>query len=312
MPDDTFAALFEAQAGRGPSGHRSVQVGDTLEAIVVQVGKDTIFLELDGKRQAMLDRVEVQKPDGTVDVKAGDVLRAKVIEVDAQSGQVRLGRSFGKSGDLAHIQQALDAGVPIEGKVTGTNKGGLEVDLGKGSRGFCPNSQISLRGAPPADLVGQSVSFLVTEIKDGGRSIVLSRRRLLEAEAREGRGAAPEGQATPTAKFATGSIVKGKVVRVESYGVFVQVEGTEGRDGRGLVPVSELNAPQGADLRRRFPEGTELTARVLETGDGRLKLSVRGALDAAERADFEAHKEVAQSPAGFGTLGDLLRKSKKG
>jgi small subunit ribosomal protein S1 len=232
MPDDSFAALFEAEAGHGPSGHRKVHVGETLEAVVVQVGRDTLFLELDGKRQAMLDRVDVQNPDGTVDVKAGDVLRAKVIEVDAQTGQVRLGR-------------------------------------------------------------------------------VISRHKLVEPETPGDPVAAPAGPATPTAKLATGAIVKGKVMRVERYGVFLQVEGIEGRDGRGLVPVSELNAPQGADLRKRFPEGTLLTAKVLETGDGRLKLSVRGALDAAERAEFEAHKDAAQNPASFGTFGDLIKKSKK-
>jgi small subunit ribosomal protein S1 len=396
MSDDSFASLFEATAKDGPKGHRSVRVGETLEAVVVQVGKDTIFLELDGKRQAMLDVIEVQNPDGTVDVKVGDVMRAKVVSVDAQTGQVRLGRSFGKSGDLAHIQTAFEAGIAIEGKVTGTNKGGIEVDLGKGSRGFCPNSQVSMRGGPaPAELVGQSLSFLVTEIKEGGKSIVLSRRKLLEAEAREGRDAAiaklekgkivrgtvtavrefgafvdlggieglipaseighergiavadrikagetveaqvleikddekgqkritlslkslapaPERPAPkPGAKLAIGAVVKGKVTRIENYGVFVQVDGTEGRDGRGLVPASELNVPRGTDLRKHFPEGTELTAKVLETGDGRLKLSVKGALDAAERADFEAHKDKAQATASFGTFGDLLKKSKR-
>ncbi len=138
----------------------------------------------------------------------------------------------------------------------------------------------------------------------GQKRITLSLKALLPAPER-----APSA---PSAKLSIGSIAKGKVVRVENYGVFVQVDGTEGRGGRGLVPVSELNVPQGTDLRKRFPEGTELTAKVLETGDGRLKLSVRGALDAAERADFEAHKGSAQKAAGFGTFGDLLKKAKKG
>ncbi|HSQ62493.1 MAG TPA: 30S ribosomal protein S1, partial [Polyangiaceae bacterium] len=81
--------------------------------------------------------------------------------------------------------------------------------------------------------------------------------------------------------------------------------------GRGLIPAAELGVARGTDLRRNFPEGTELTAKVLETGDGRLKLSVRGAKDAAERADFEAHREKAAAPASFGTFGDLLKKSRK-
>src|SRR6202012_1341793 len=97
--------------------------------------------------------------------------------------------------------------------------------------------------------------------------------------------------------------------RIETYGVFVQVDGTDGRDGRGLIPVSELDVPRGTDLRKSFPEGTPLTAKILETGDGRLKLSVRGAKEAAQRAEFEAHKDKAAAPKTLGTFGDLLKKA---
>ena len=396
MPEDTFAALFEAQQAEGAAkAHRKVHVGDTLEAVVVQVGKESIFVELDGKRQASLDVVEMLSPSGELEIKVGDTVRAKVVEIDQATGNVRLGRSFGKTGDIAHIEQARDAGIAVEGKVTGVNKGGIEVDLGRGTRGFCPMSQIGLRGATvdAKTLVGQLMSFAVTEIKDGGRNVVLSRRKLLEAEAGEAREAllrtlepgkvvrgtvsavrdfgafvdlggidglipaseishergiavadritagesvevqvleikdgekgqkritlslkalvAPPERPAPAAKAAIGSVVKGRVVRIESYGVFVQLEGTEGREGRGLIPAAELGVARGTDLRRAFPEGTELTAKVLETGDGRLKLSVRGAKDAAERADFEAHREKAGAPASFGTFGDLLKKSRK-
>lgn len=394
MSDDTFAALFEAQ-GKDRAKVRPVRVGETLDAVVVQVGRDTIFLELDGKRQAMLDTLELKGPDGTVDVQVGDRITAKVVEVDA-SGNVRLARSAGRGGDLSQLQAAMESRLPVEGKVAAVNKGGLEVDLGKGARGFCPLSQMAERsGADPKDFLGQTLQFLVVEIKDGGKSIVVSRRRLLEQEGQGARQrvldslevgkvvrgvvsairefgafvdlggmdglipgselshergaqvadvlkpgetveaqvlaikqdekgqtritlslkalvAAPERPAgAPSAagpKLAIGAVVKGKVVRIETYGVFVQVDGTDGRGGRGLIPSAELGVPRGTDLRKTFPEGTELTAKVLETGDNRLKLSVRGAKDAEERADFEAHAKDRAGAQGFGTLGDLLKK----
>lgn len=399
MSDDTFASLFEAQA-KDQKPQRRLRVGETLEAVVVQVGKDAIFLELDGKRQAMIEAVEMLGPDGTLEVKVGDTVRAKVVEVD-ETGHVRLARTLGKGAvDVTQLQTAKESGLPVEGKVSGVNKGGLEIDLGRGVRGFCPTSQIAGRGSSiePKDFLGQTLSFQVTEIKDGGKSVVLSRRRLLEAEAREGRDAAiaalevgkiirgtvtsvrdfgafvdlggidglipasemshdrgvpvtdrikagetveaqvlelkdddkgnkritlslkallPAPERPAHAPRATGprpgigAVVKGKVVRIEAYGVFVQIDGTEGREGRGLIPAAELGVPRGADLRKAFPEGTELTAKVLETGDGRLKLSVRGAKDEAERADFEAHKDKASAGKSFGTFGDLLKKSQK-
>src|SRR5512143_3721211 len=113
MSEDTFAALFEAQAQAkdAPKAHRKVHVGDLLEAVVVQVGKESIFVELDGKRQASLDVVEMLSPSGTPEIKVGDTVRATVVDVNAETGEVRLGRSFGKSGDLAQIEQARDAGI---------------------------------------------------------------------------------------------------------------------------------------------------------------------------------------------------------
>src|SRR5581483_8291920 len=154
-----FAALFEAQA-KGPAKQRSIRVGETLEAVVVRVGKETIFLEIDGKRQAMLDAIEMRGADGSIDVKEGDTLRATVIEVDDACGSIRLGRSLGKPGDATQIQHAFETGIPVEGKVTGVNKGGIEVDLGRGLRGFCPMSQIaSTRTTDAKELIGETFQF---------------------------------------------------------------------------------------------------------------------------------------------------------
>jgi len=90
--------------------------------------------------------------------------------------------------------------------------------------------------------------------------------------------------------------------------VFVQLDGTKGRAGRGLVPSQELGVPRGTDLRKAFPEGTALVVKVLETGDGRLRLSLKGAKDDEERAQFEEARGKAAVPASLGTFADLLRK----
>ncbi len=472
---DSFAALFEGQASAKQPRARRVRVGDRIEATVVQIGRDLVFVELDGKQQAFLDISEVRDADGTLSVKEGDRVRAHVVDVDDQSGSVRLGRSIGRPGNLAAIEQAKESGVAIEGKVTGINKGGLEIDLGGGSRAFCPMSQAGDRFIEDANaLVGQSLRFLVTDVRDGGKNVVVSRRALLQREAAESaekalvdiipgailkgtvtsvrdfgafvdlggvegmiprseithdrsvavadalkpgdlvevavrdikdgeptkRGLptkkitlsmkalaadpwegldlaegrvvkgtvvrstefgrfvriapavegllhvselgrsfkaeegedvlvvvkkldraakkislmqAPDGvEAGATIALATvdvkvGAIVQGTVERIETYGVFVQVDGTKGRQGRGLIPSAELGVPRGTDLRKTFPEGTRVTAKVLETGEGKLKLSLKAAKDAEERADFEAQRSAQRVPRSLGTFADLLK-----
>ena len=479
--EKSFADLFEQEAAAVPS-RRQLRVGDEVSGTVVQIGKDSVFVELDDKRQAFFDAQDLRRDDGTLTVQTGDRVDAFVVEVDEASG-ARLGRALGGASDLAALQQAYDTGVAVEGKVTGTNRGGLEVDIG-GVRAFCPISQAG-RGfvADPATLVGRTLRFAVTEIREGGRGVVVSHRRVLEADARDAadralahlsvgaivRGAvtsvrdfgafvdlggveglvparelshdrttrpadvvspgevlevqvvaieqvtpkregdstvritlslkalatdpwdaldtiapvgrvvtgtvtrmkdfgafvqlaagvegllhvkelagkpdhpsrvlsvgqsvtvvvestdrerrrislapAPEHAAPGTAVAATrlsvGAIVRATVERHEPYGVFAQIAGTAGRAGRGLIPDAETGLARGADKRKDLPVGTEVTAKVLETGEGRLRLSIRAAREDAERAEFDGWREQEASSGSLGTLGDLLAKKMK-
>jgi small subunit ribosomal protein S1 len=465
--EDSFAAMFEREAAKPAKRARMPRVGDRIEGVVVQVGKDTVFVELDGKRQAFFEAAELRGDDGTISVKEGDTIGANVVEVDEKAGIVRLGKSLGRPGSLAELEQAKASGLAIEGKVTGVNKGGLEVDVG-GARAFCPMSQIDTRRVEDDEvkaMLGQMMRFAVTEIRDGGKSVVLSRRTLREREASEaaarvmsdivvgavltgtvtsvrdfgafvdlggvegmiprseiahdrsvsvadalqagntvqvqvrevkekkitlslkslmadpweelqivegrvaagtvmrttefglfvrlapgvegllhvselGRGdkpadgeevrvvvkkidraakkislvPAPEGAVVggtvATNAIKVGAIVTGAVERIEQYGIFVQIDGTKGRAGRGLVPSAELGVPRGTDLRKTFPEGTKVTAKVLETGEGRLRLSIKGASADEERADFEAARGKAAAPTSLGTFADLLKGKK--
>ncbi len=472
---DSFAALFEQSTVKKG---RSLRVGERVEGTVVLVGRDAVFIEVDGKREAFIEANELRAPDGTISVKVGDTFAAQVVAVD-QGGQVRLGRSVAASGDVASLERAREAGVAVEGKVTGVNKGGLEVDVA-GHRAFCPLSQVDRKaGSDPKELIGRTLSFLVTEVRDGGKSVVVSRRAVLEREAgdqakrtletlsigavirgtvtavrdfgafvdlggveglipasevahdrsraigdavhagdvvdvlirdvkpgpkpgatpkitlslkalaedpwenatlragevvsgtvarvtdfgafvrlaasglegllhaselggskvgkdealralkageaikvvvrsvdkqarRVGLAPAPEGAAAGSvvsdAPPPIGAIVHGKVDHIETYGIFVQLDGTRGRAGRGLVPSAELGVPRGTDLRKAFPEGSPVVATVLETGDRKLRLSIKAAKDAEERAQFEESRSKASAPKTLGTFGDLLKK----
>jgi small subunit ribosomal protein S1 len=203
-------------------------VGDKLEAVVVRVGKDAVFVELDGKQQAFLDTAELRSPEGTIDIKEGDTIAARVVEVDLGRGVVRLGGTLGRPGSLAAIEQARDAQVAVDGKVSGINKGGLEVDIG-GTRAFCPMSQADAKFLEdPKALLGQTLRFLVTDVRDGGKNVVVSRRALLQREAAE----AAEKSAS---SIVVGAVVRGTVSGVRDFGAFVDLGGIE-----GLIPRSEI------------------------------------------------------------------------
>jgi small subunit ribosomal protein S1 len=390
---DSFASLFEQSPVKKA---RALRVGERLSGTVVLVGRDAVFVEVDGKREAFIEANELRSADGTLSVKVGDTIAAQVVAVD-EGGQVRLGRSLAASGDAASLERARQAGVAVEGKVTGANKGGLEVDIA-GHRAFCPLSQMDRTpGSDPKELIGRALMFLVTEVRDGGRNVVVSRRALLEREAGEVakrtieslaigavvrgtvtavrdfgafvdlggieglvpasevahdrsraigdavhagdvvevlvreikeapkaggmpkitlslKALAPAPEGAPSAPLAPhtapviGTVVHGKVDRIETYGIFVQLDGIQGRAGRGLVPSAELGVPRGTDLRKTFPPGAPVVVKVLETGDRKLRLSIKAAKDAEERAQFEESRTKASAPKTLGTLGDLFKK----
>ena len=253
---DSFAALFEGQGSAPPARRKRVRVGERLEAVVIQIGRDLVFVELDGKQQAFIEASEVRDPDGTINVKEGDTIRAHVIEVDESRGSVRLGRSIGRPGNLAAIEQAKETGVAVEGKVTGVNKGGLDVDLGNGTRAFCPMSQAGDRFVEDVNaLVGQSLRFVVTDVRDGGKNIVVSRRALLQREA-------SEAAAKVMGDIVPGAVLKGTVSSVRDFGAFVDLGGIE-----GMIPRSEIAHDRSVAVADALKPGDLVEVAVREVKD---------------------------------------------
>ena len=99
----SFASLFEKTA-EAPKRTRAVRVGDRVDAVVIKVGRDTVFVELEGKVQAFLEATDLREPDGTMLVKEGERVHAHVVEVNKETGEIRLAKSLGKPGNLAGIE----------------------------------------------------------------------------------------------------------------------------------------------------------------------------------------------------------------
>jgi small subunit ribosomal protein S1 len=179
--------------------------------------------------------------------------------------------------------------------------------------------------------VGSKISAVVSGIDEGTGQVKLKPMVIRSADLE-----APVVRVSASAAGASGPVlvegarVKGKVTGIERYGIFVQINGTSGRSGRGLVPAQETGTSRGSDLKKHFAVGQEVEAKILavdEAGKIRLSIAALGADD--ERGLFEAFKsgqgkgedEAAPAaegkrpaakgkpePRNFGTLGDLLPK----
>ncbi|MFN8625532.1 MAG: S1 RNA-binding domain-containing protein [Candidatus Binatia bacterium] len=230
--DNDFAALFAASEAT-ISPRRHIAVGDLVRGRVMAIGHAAAFVGIGGKGEATIDLAEFRDPaTGQPTLAVGDLLEATVVDDGGKSGAIVLKRTLGRGGHVpAELEQAQVHGIPVEGLVTGENKGGFEVQLGP-VRAFCPGSQIDRRRpgerAPAAQYIGQRFQFRVTKIESGGRNVVVSRRELLDEEA--------AAQAVRTwDTLQVGAVVQGRVSNLRDFGAFVDLGGVE-----GLIHISEL------------------------------------------------------------------------
>jgi small subunit ribosomal protein S1 len=259
---DDFATLF-ARAGTGPS----LDVGQVVRGRIIQIGAETVFVDVQGKGEALLARAELEDEQGKVRVQVGDEIEATVVSA---GDEVHLSQRVLRG---AQARQALEVaartGVPVEGKVTAINKGGYEVTVG-GLRAFCPFSQMDVRRIDaPEELLQRVLEFRITKYDERGRNIVLSRRQLLEAEAAR---AAEEARK----RIVPDAILPGTVAGLAEFGAFVDLGGIQ-----GLVPASEISHSRVGRPSDRLRIGQAVTVKVLRVDPetGKIALSLKALED---------------------------------
>lgn len=223
---ESFESMFEKHAKEGgvPTRKQMPRVGEKVTAKIFQLGAETVFATI-GKHEAMIDLDELKDDQGILRHGVGDEIEAFVMETGAKG--IQLSRKLSKgAASLSMLVDARSSGLPVEGLVIAVNKGGLEVAVGD-VRAFCPSSQVDVRPVKLEDLVGQRLTFRVTEVKE--KNVVLSRRAILDEENKV-KGAELKKS------LAVGKVIKGRVVNVQAFGAFVDLGGLE-----GLIPVSELS-----------------------------------------------------------------------
>ncbi|MCM0084491.1 30S ribosomal protein S1 [Geomonas sp. Red32] len=224
--EESFAEMFEkSQKDTG-----RLSPGDKVEATVLKIAKDWVFLDTGRKGEGVLDIKELTDADGNVTVNVGDKVTAWFIS--SRNNEMRFTTKIGGKGAAAagnaQLEEAFAAGIPVEGVVEKEVKGGFEVKVA-GSRAFCPFSQMALRRVEDSQaFVGKQMQFRITEYAENGRNIILSHRALLEEQQRQEKEALKE-------TLKAGDRVRGTVTSLRDFGAFVSIGAVE-----GLLPVSEI------------------------------------------------------------------------
>lgn len=298
-------AEFEQDA---PAKKEGPAVGEKVSGTLLSIGEESAFVDLGSKAEAMIPVAELRDAEGNLTAQVGETIEATVSGTDPATGALLLRkRAGGKGGGKkpqevpAEIRAAMEAGIPVEGTVTGINKGGAEIQV-FGLRAFCPLSQLDLRYVEdPQQFVGQKLMFRIDRLEEGNRggrgpNLVLSRRALLEAER--------QSQAAETrANLKIGAVLRGKITSLTTYGAFVDLGGIE-----GMLHVSEIGHTRTGHPQDVFQVGQEIEVQVIKIEAGkdekrpeRISLSRR----ALERDPW---KDVAERfPEGTTLTGRVMR-----
>jgi small subunit ribosomal protein S1 len=283
--DQDFASLLEGSL----AAQDAYEPGDKLEARVVHVTDDTVFVDLGGKSEGAIEADEFRDDEGRVNVRVGDVVTAYVTRT---GGGLQLSRSLrGVGDDRQMLRVAAERGMTVEGRVEEVVKGGLRVAIG-GTRAFCPVSQIDLRHTDdPAVHVGRTYDFRITRYEQDGRNVIVSRRVVLEEAAKAAR-------AETLTRLHVGADLEGQVVSVRDFGAFVDLGGIE-----GLVHVSELAWVHVNHPAEVVKVGDVVLVRVLEidTAGGRIGLSIKA------RMAHPWEGALEEFPAGARVSGRVTR-----
>ncbi|MFQ3547850.1 MAG: 30S ribosomal protein S1, partial [Termitinemataceae bacterium] len=168
--DSQFASLNQ----------KRLEIGQELACRIVSISDDTIFLDLNGKSEGILDAAELRDPAGHLKVHEGDTI--KVYFLGNQQGEARFTtRISGDAQDNRLLEQAWRNKIPVQGLVEREIKGGYEIKIGN-LRAFCPFSQMGGRRKKEdnSTWVGKHLTFIIQEYRDDGKSIVVSNRAVEE------------------------------------------------------------------------------------------------------------------------------------
>jgi len=275
---DLFEAAMRGDFGEDMNptegGFKRLQKGERIEATIIQVDRDKVFVDLGTKAEGIVPLGELSDENletakGRFNV--GDKISVIVIRPEGAEGNPIVSKrraEFEEAWDK--IENAFRTQEMITAQVVDRVKGGLVVDVGV--RGFVPATHVGsgkLRNIEK--YVGQPLQLKVIEIDRERKKVVLSNRQAEE----ERRASAKENIFTAVKP---GDALDGTVRRLTDYGAFVDLGGVD-----GLLHISEMSWARINHPKEMFKEGQKIKVMVLR-------------LDAAAGKISLGHRQVLPDP----------------
>lgn len=246
------------------------QVGEMVTGKVARVADEEVYVDIGAKTEAILPISEVHRDE---DKTLGDYfspeddIEVTVLDIEEQEGKVIVShKRLAKEKRLQELEENLEDETILEGKVKQVIPAGIVVDLGSGVEGFMPGSLVDTKYIPDFnEFKDQLIQFVIIEYDRDKGKLILSRRKVIEAET------AKKREETLNA-LEVDSTISGVVKRLTDFGAFIDVGGID-----GLVHISELSWERVGHPKEVLKVGDQVEVKVLEViaEKDRISLSIR-------------------------------------
>ena len=247
----------------------SFKNGTIIRGTVISKTKGGLIVDCNGLETFLPGSQIDIKPVIDYDQYVGKVMEFKVVKVNEQIKNAVVSHKALIESDLAEQREqilgSLEKGQVLEGIVKNITDFGAFLDLG-GVDGLLYITDISWgRIGHPSEILAlnQRINVVVLDFDENKKRISLGLKQLT-----------PHPWEVLAADVAEGATVKGKIVNIEDYGAFVEIQpGVE-----GLIHISEITwGNQSINAKEYFKMGQEVEARVvtIDRSDRKMSLSIK-------------------------------------
>ncbi|HAR6169130.1 TPA: 30S ribosomal protein S1 [Staphylococcus pseudintermedius] len=276
---------------------------ETIEAKVTEVVKGGLVVDVGQRGFIPASLISTDYIEDFSDYE-GRVLELKVEELEPEKNRVILSRKAVEAEEnekkKAELLQSIKAGDVIEGKVARLTNFGAFIDLG-GVDGLVHVSELShehVKSPEEVVSIGDTVKVKVRSVEQDSERVSLSIKDTL-----------PSPFETIQEKYSEGDIVEGKVMRLASFGAFVEISSGL----QGLVHISEISHKHIGTPGEVLEPGQTVQVKILGIypEEERISLSIKAAnpdeeTEEASEETTQHYTQPADENENNPTLGDVF------
>ncbi len=272
-------------------------VGAHVNGRVISVTDYGAFVELEQGIEGLVHVSEMtwskrtKHPSKLVSV--GDQVECVVLNVSPADRRISLGMRQLASNPWDSLQEKYPVGASVEGRVRNLTDFGAFIEIEDGIDGLVHVSNLSWtkRVKHPSEVLtkGDRVKAVILAIDTEKRRLSLGVKQL-----------EPDVWESFFQQHHTGDVLRGKVLRVATFGAFVEIaEGVE-----GLCHNSEAVDANGQQI--QLEPGLEHEFKIIKMSpeEKKIGLSIRAVGEEASRKEVEAYKQPMSSTGS--TIGEMM------